>query len=85
MTAQPLPHSTLPTSTVNWAMIAVVVTLLVQFAGAVAYGSRVQAQVSNLQEITQPLKDGQLVEIRTNVAWIRAELERERERGRVAP
>jgi len=85
MTAQPLPHSTLPTSTVNWAMIAVVVTLLVQFAGAVAYGSRVQAQVSNLQEITQPLKDGQLVEIRTNVAWIRAELERERERGRVVP
>jgi len=72
----------MPTSTVNWAMIAVGVTLLVQFAGAVAYGSRVQAQVSNLQEITQPLKDGQLVEIRTNVAWIRAELERERERGR---
>ncbi|GLK49623.1 hypothetical protein GCM10017620_25960 [Brevundimonas intermedia] len=63
-------------------MLAFFLAVLVQFAVVVSYGARAQAQINELKSTTQPLRDGQLVEIRTNVAWIRAELERERERGR---
>lgn len=38
-------------------------------------------RLDKLEETTKPLRDGQLVEIRTDVAWIRAELERQRGRA----
>lgn len=104
MTAQPLqPQGAFPATAVNWTMVGVIIAIAVQFAGAVAYGARAQAQIHELQatteplranrgalttrldkleESTKPLRDGQLVKIETDVAWIRRELERRPEGSR---
>lgn len=66
-----------PAAPINWAMIGVVLAITVQLAGVVAFGARTEARVSQLQETTKPLRDGDLVAIGRDVAWIRAQLERE--------
>jgi hypothetical protein len=53
MTAAPLPDRPTP---LTWPAIGVLVAILVQFAGVIAYGAKVQAQVDNLQETTEPLR-----------------------------
>lgn len=82
MTAQPLqtspgtPAFAIPT----WAALSFALALAVQLGGVVAWGARVEARTSELRETTQPLRDGDLVQIRTDVAWIRSQLEREERR-----
>lgn len=82
MTAQPL-HSPTPGVAVplSWAAAAFVLAFLIQFGVFVSGQARAQAQIHELQETTKPLRDGELVEIRTNVAWIRREMEREQGRA----
>lgn len=80
MTAQPIqPNSPGVSVPLSWAAAAFVLAFLVQFGVFVSGQARAQAQINELQVTTQPLRDGQLVEIRTDVAWIRREME---QRGR---
>lgn len=78
MTAQPLHSPAQPAF--NWQIIAIVMAVLINFAGAVAFGVRVEAQVAALQQTTEPLRRGDLVAIQTDVAWMRSRMEREERR-----
>lgn len=83
MTAQAL-HTGPPSTSLPpwiWAALSFALALAVQMAGLIAWGARVEARQAELHATTQPLRDGDLVKIQTDVAWIRAELER-RERAR---
>ena len=75
MTAQPLHAS--PPQPVNYAALGFALALLVQFAVAVSFAASVNADVRELKVTTQPLRDGDLVRIQTDVAWIRTRLEKE--------
>lgn len=80
MTVRPLhlqPQSSIP---ISWAAIGVIATMLVTFGTSVAALARVSERVDHLQETTQPLRDGDLVKIQTDVAWIRERIEREERR-----
>lgn len=78
MTAQPLHVS--PPQPVNYAAAAFALALLVQFAAAVSFGAGAHADIRELKATTQPLRDGDLVRIQTDVAWIRQRLEQEKGR-----
>jgi cell division protein FtsB len=55
MTAQPFaPPPT--TGQINWTMAGFVLALLVQFALAVSFGARAQAEIRELQATTEPLR-----------------------------
>lgn len=76
MTTQPL--QTQPRVGLNTATIGLILAIAVQFAIVVANNTRVEAQVSDLRQTTEPLRRGDLVAIQRDVAWIRENLERER-------
>jgi hypothetical protein len=78
MTAQPLHAS--PPQPINYPALALALALLVQFAAAVSFGSGAHADIRELKATTQPLRDGDLVRIQTDVAWIRQRLEQEKPR-----
>ena len=63
---------------VNWAAVSAIAVLLIQFAGVVTFGAKANAETSELKATTQPLREGALVKIETDVAWIRQEMERGR-------
>lgn len=62
---------------VNWTMIGVALAFLVQFAGGVSFAATAQARLDKLEESTRPLRDGDLVRIQTDVAWIRERMSKE--------
>lgn len=64
----------------NWTAVSAIAVLLIQFAGVVTFAARASAEIAELQSTTQPLRDGALVKIETDVAWIRHEMEREKSR-----
>lgn len=63
---------------VNWTAVSAIAVLLIQFAGVVTFGARASAEIAELKTTTQPLRDGALVKIETDVAWIRREMEQEK-------
>lgn len=79
MTAQPY-NSGPSVSAINWTMVGIAVALMVQFAGAVSFAARAEAQITELKDSTKPLRDGDLVRIQTDVSWIRERLEKDERR-----
>lgn len=79
MTTLPLDPPS-PRQVINWTAVSAIVVLLIQFAGVVTFGARASAEITELKATTQPLRDGALVKIETDVAWIRAEMEEEKRR-----
>ena len=71
--APPLPP---PSRTqTHIAMVASLIAIAVA-AGSVVFAAGVQAQqIRALEETTRPLRDGDLVQLKTDVAWIRRHLE----------
>jgi len=56
-------------------MVASLIAIAVA-AGSVVFAAGVQAQqIRALEETTRPLRDGDLVQLKTDVAWIRRHLE----------
>ncbi|RYG19583.1 MAG: hypothetical protein EON96_02685 [Caulobacteraceae bacterium] len=64
----------------NYAALAFGLALIVQVAGLFFWGATVEARTKELHGTTEPLRRGDLVAIKTDVEWIRAELERESRR-----
>lgn len=75
MTAQPLP-SVAP-QPINWTMVSVLIVVAIQLAGVVSFGAQVRADIGSLKQTTEPLRQGDLVAVERDVAWIRAQMEKD--------
>lgn len=70
----------LPNWPINWAFVGIVIAVMVHYTVAVSFASRVEARVHKLEEVTEPIRRGDLVQIQTDVRWIREQYERDRSR-----
>jgi hypothetical protein len=78
MTTQHLSH--LPPQAVNWAKVAFLFGAAVTFSGWIVIGAQASQRLTVLEQRTAPLANGDLVRVQTDVAWIRAQLEKEQGR-----
>lgn len=76
MTAQNLDAQ----QAVNWSKIAFMFGAAVSAAGWIVFGAQMAQRLTTQEHLTRPLANGDLIKVQTDVAWIRAELERERDR-----
>lgn len=65
---------------INWSKIAFLFGAAITFAGWIVFGAQAVQRLTVLETRTQPLAQGDLVRVQTDVSWIRAQLEREQSR-----